>query len=157
METFIWLEESSLALWVGESLWAYPFLLSLHVAGLAILVGIFVMLDLRLLGAFGQLRVAALLPVIRFAWVGFLVNAVSGALLFTSQASYFITSTPFLLKISMIFAGAVLAAIIQRSLRTSRDSATGEWSISGGTRVVAALSLAMWIGAIVTGRLIAYL
>jgi len=157
VETFIWLEESPVALWVGGSLWAYPLLLSLHIAGLAILAGIFIMLDLRLLGAFGQLRIDSLLPVVRFAWIGFVVNAVSGALLFTSQASYFVTSTPFLLKISMIFAGAVLAAVIQRTLRLARESGDGEWSISSGTKAVAALSLALWVGAIVTGRLIAYL
>lgn len=157
MGLFEWLEETSVALWVGESLWAYPFMLSLHVVGLAILVGVFVMLDLRLLGSFKAIRIDSFLPVVKFAWVGFLVNAISGAFLFTSQATFFVTSTPFLLKISMIFVGAILAAVIQSRLREARAAADGEWVISGGTKVVAALSLAMWMGAIVTGRLIAYL
>lgn len=156
MESLYWLEETPLALWVGESLWAYPFLLSLHVVGLAILVGIFVMLDMRLLGSFSKIRIDSFLPAVKFAWIGFVLNALSGALLFTSQASYFITNRPFLIKISMIFAGAILAAIIQRKLRDAKD-ADGNWNITGGTKTVAALSLTMWIGAIITGRLIAYL
>lgn len=131
-------------------------MLSLHVVGLAILVGVFAMLDLRLLGSFKEMRIDSFLPVVKFAWVGFLVNAVSGAFLFTSQATVFVTSTLFLLKIAMIFVGAILAAIIQSRLRDARDATSGEWAISGGTKAVAALSLAMWIGAIVTGRLIAY-
>lgn len=143
-------------MWVGESLWGDPFVLSLHVVGLAILVGVFAMLDLRLLGSFKEMRIDSFLPVVKFAWVGFLVNAVSGAFLFTSQATVFVTSTLFLLKIAMIFVGAILAAIIQSRLRDARDATSGEWAISGGTKAVAALSLAMWIGAIVTGRLIAY-
>lgn len=157
MEILYWLEETPLAIMVGESLWVYPFLLSLHVVGLATLVGIFAMLDLRLLGSFGQIRIGSLLPVIRFAWFGLVVNAVSGALLFTSQASYFVTSIPFLLKISMIFVGAILAVIIQRRLREAQNESSGEWEISGGTRIVAVLSLMMWLGAIIAGRLIAYL
>jgi len=157
MGPFEWLENTSVALWVGESLWAYPFMLSLHGIGLAILVGVFVMLDLRLLGSFKEIRVDSFLPVLKLAWVGFVVNAISGAFLFTSQASYFITSTPFLLKIAMIFVGAILAAIIQSRLRNARDATSGEWMIDGSTKIVAALSLAMWMGAIVTGRLIAYL
>lgn len=157
MGPFERLENTSIALWVGESLWAYPFLLSLHVVGLAILVGIFVMLDLRLLGSFKQIRVESFLPVMKFAWLGFLLNAVSGTLLFTSQASYFVTNTPFLLKISMILVGAILAAIIQSRLRDARDLTSAEWSPGSGTKVVAALSVASWMGAIVTGRLIAYL
>lgn len=157
MDLFTWLEETPLAITVGESLWVYPFLLSLHVTGLAILVGIFAMLDLRLLGSFGQIRIGSLLPVIRFAWIGLAINALSGALLFTSQASYFVTSAPFLLKISMIVIGAALAVVIQRRLREARDESSGEWTISGGTKAVAVLSLAMWLGAIIAGRLIAYL
>jgi len=153
MGLFERIEDSAVAVWVGESLWGYPFLLSLHVVGLAILVGTFVMLDLRLLGRFEQIRVVSFLPAIKFAWSGFFVNAVSGALLFSSQASHFVTSTPFLLKISMIFVGAVLALMIQRQLKGASDS---NWTISGSTKAIAALSLAMWLGAIINGRLIAY-
>ncbi len=156
METMYWLEETPLALWVGESLWAYPFLLSLHVMGLAILAGVFIMLDMRLLGSFRQIRIDSLLPAVRFAWIGFVLNAMSGALLFTSQASYLITNRPFLIKITMIFIGVILAAIIQRRLRDA-GAAGVDRAISGGTKAVAAVSLTMWIGAIVTGRLIAYL
>lgn len=156
MESMYWLEETPLALWVGESLWAYPFLLSLHVVGLAILAGVFIMLDMRLLGSFSGIRIDSLLPTVRFAWIGFVLNAISGVLLFTSQASYFITNRPFLIKISMIFIGVILAAIIQRKLRDARD-ASGAWAITGGTKTIAAVSLTMWVGAIITGRLIAYL
>lgn len=111
MGAFEWLENTSIALWVGESLWAYPIMLSLHVVGLAILVGVFVMLDLRLLGSFKDIRVDSFLSVVKFGWVGFLVNAISGTFLFTSQATVFVTNTLFLLKISMIFVGAILAAL----------------------------------------------
>ena len=157
MGPFEWLENTSVALWVGESLVGYPLMISLHAVGLAILVGIFVMLDLRLLGSFKGIRIDSFLPVMKFAWVGFLINAISGTFLFTSQASYFITNRQFLLKISMILVGAILAAIIQSRLRDAQDVSSGEWIISGGTKAIAAISLLMWAGAMITGRLIAYL
>ena len=157
MGLFEWLENTSVALWVGESLWAYPFLLSLHVIGLAVLAGIFMMLNLRLLGAFSGIRTDSFLPVMKFAWLGFVVNAVSGALLFSSQAGFFVTNTPFLLKISMIFVGVILAAVIQGRLRAARSTSTDANSSASGMTVLACFSLAMWLGAIVTGRLIAYL
>lgn len=148
MGIFQSLEGTAVALWVGESLWAYPFLLSMHAVGLAIIVGVVVMLNLRLLGSFKGLQVEGFLPVMKFAWAGFVVNAVSGAFLFSSQASYFVTSTPFLLKIGFVFVGAVMAGIIQNKIRNSEGSSC---------RALAAVSLVAWIGAIVTGRLIAYL
>ena len=148
MEMLYWIEETAIALWVGESLWAYPLLLSLHVVGLAVIVGVVVMLDLRLLGLFKGLQVDSFLPLMKFAWVGFLINAMSGLLLFSSQASYFVTNVPFLLKISLIFAGAVITGILQHKIRNPKGA---------GSRALAVISLVAWIGAIVNGRLIAYL
>jgi hypothetical protein len=113
---FEWLENTSVALWVGESLWAYPFMLSLHVVGLAIVVGILSMVDFKLLGGFKGIRVGSFLPLLKFAWIGFLINAVSGLFLFSSQASYFVTSTTFLTKLACIFVGAILTKVMQGQL-----------------------------------------
>ena len=88
---FIWLENTPIALWVSLSLYAYPLLLSLHIVGLATVVGIFSMRDLRLLGLFPELQATSFVPLGKLAAAGFTLNAISGFLLFTSQASIFIT------------------------------------------------------------------
>ncbi|MDP6653671.1 MAG: hypothetical protein QGF90_16445 [Gammaproteobacteria bacterium] len=44
---FAWLESTQVAQWVGLSLLAYPMLLSIHVVGLAMVVGLFSIRDLR--------------------------------------------------------------------------------------------------------------
>ena len=152
------LENSAVALWVGESLYGYPFMLALHAVGLSIVVGIFVIRDLRLLGLFPGISYASIDSLKKLAWTGFLVNAISGCFLFTSQATTFISSTPFLLKISMIFLAAICAAIIQNRMR---DEASA-WDSSGSSAVglvkaLAFVSLLLWMGAIVSGRLVAYL
>lgn len=152
------LENSAVATWVGESLYGYPFLLSLHAVGLAIVVGIFAMRDLRLLGLFTGISYASIDSLKKLAWTGFAINAVSGCFLFTSQATMFVHSTPFLLKISMIFLAAVCAAIIQNRMRDEAPA----WDSSGiaavrSVKAIAALSLTLWTGAIISGRLVAYL
>ncbi len=155
---FARLEETSLALWVGESLWGYPLMLSLHVVGLAIVVGLFAMRDLRLFGWFDGIAHTSLTGLIKFGWIGFIVNALSGAALFSSQATTFIESTPFLLKIGAIFLAAICAAVIQN--RSRHDAAAwdaGDAAPPASVRAVAALSLTLWMSAIVSGRLIAYL
>ena len=154
---FEWLENTAVAIWVGESLWGYPIMLGLHVVGLAIVVGIFVMRDLRLLGMFPGISYRSLDSLRRLGWSGFVINAISGCLLFTSQATNFVSSTPFLLKISMIFLAAICAAVIQSGMRENAAA----WDDSGGPgpgiRAVAMLSIALWSGAIISGRLVAYL
>lgn len=151
------LENSAVALWVGGSLYGYPSLLALHAVGLAVVVGIFSMRDLRLLGLFPGVPVTVFLPLGKLGWAGFVVNAVSGVLLFTSQAVTFVGNTAFLLKIGFIVSGMVMAGIIQSRLRRELASATGPAVISNSTRAIAALSLSLWAGAIIAGRLIAYI
>ena len=152
-----WLETSPVGDWVALSLYAYPLLLSLHIVGLAVVVGIFSMRDLRLLGVVSGLQPSAFLSLSRLAWIGFTLNAISGLLLFTSQATVFASSVPFLLKISFITAGMVLAGVIQSRLRAESDSNRNTVAISGPTKALALASLFLWVSAIVAGRLIAYL
>ena len=154
---FAALENSSVAMWVALSLWAYPVLLSFHIVGLAIVVGIFSMRDLRLLGFFRGLQPAAFLPLSKLAWVGFIINAVSGILLFTSQAVTFVSSVPFLVKIGCIILGMIMAGVIQSRLRSELAGATENIEISSSTRSIAMVSLFVWAVAIIAGRLIAYL
>jgi hypothetical protein len=143
-----WLENTSVAEWVNTSLWAYPFWLSLHVIGLAMVAGIFLVRDLRLLGLFEGLDPRLFVDLGRVALVGFVVNAASGLFLFVAQASTFVSSTPFLVKISCIAIGLVVARVIQSRLRTGLAA--------GPTRLLAVVSLMSWVAAIVAGRLIAY-
>lgn len=154
---FATLETTGLATWVAVSLWGYPMMLSLHVVGLAIVVGIFSMRDLTLLGLFPGIRPSAFLGISKLAWLGFSVNAVSGFALFASQATVFVTSVPFLVKIGCIVAGMVLAGVIQSRLRNETSLGDSIAAISKSTKIIASISLVFWAAAIIAGRLIAYI
>jgi len=153
---FDWIEGTLIAQWVSLSLYAYPLLLSIHIVGLAVVVGIFMMRDLRLMGYFRGLDPVAFLSLGRIAWIGFFFNAVSGVMLFTSQAVTFSGNTAFLIKIAFILVGMALAVIIHSRLRND-EMATDKGEISRSTRTVAVCSLLTWTGAIIAGRLVAYI
>ena len=145
----VWIENTSLALWVGTSLWAYPILLSAHITGLAIIVGILAMRDFHLLGFINGVTEANFLELKNLAYCGFLINVISGIMLFSSQASYLSTNLPFLLKLFFIGSGMLLASKIYKKIEKN----TGRTS----TKILAILSLFSWFGAITAGRLIAYI
>ena len=158
MPVFEWLETTALGIWVGESLWGYPIMLGSHAIGLAIVVGIFVMLDLSMLRVIRGVSFNAFLSLFRLAWMGLIVNAISGSALFTSQATTFIESAPFLIKISAVISGVIIGIFIQRRLRSrAADLDNADTNIDSSATALAALSLVCWIGAIFAGRLIAYL
>ena len=145
----VWIENTSLALWVGTSLWAYPVLLSAHITGLAVIVGIIAMRDFHLLGFINGVTEANFLELKKLAYCGFLVNGISGIMLFSSQASYLSTNLPFLAKLFFIASGMLLASKIYKKIEKN----TGRTS----TKILAILSLFSWFGAITAGRLIAYI
>jgi len=150
------LESSSLAIWVAESYYGYPIVLGLHAIGLAIVVGLLIFVDLRLLNLLGDIRLSAMLAPMKLAWYGFLINALSGFALFSSQATSIIYSAPFLIKIGLVFLGALLAFHIQRQVARNLDG----WENGAQPAMIkatASISLLCWMGAIIAGRLIAYL
>ena len=87
MGLFTWLEESGLAEWVRMSSIGYPTVITLHAIGMAIMVGLCVIVDLRLLGKFEGVPYEALQRLLPVAWVGFLINTLSGSGLFVAQAT----------------------------------------------------------------------
>ena len=157
MAFFTWLQDTPFAHWVASdpSLLAYPTILTLHTVGMAIVVGTCVVIDLRLLGIGGDIPLAALGAAPRLVWVGFLINAATGLALFTTDAEHKATQTVFFVKLSLIF----LALAVYGRIRTLvfRSPTALAAPISSEVRALAILSLVLWTGATVAGRLMAYL
>ena len=147
------MEASGLATWVRESpsIWAYPTILTLHSIGLGIVVGASVVIDLRLIGrarALEMVDLSALFPVI---WWAFAVNALTGVLLFMSDATRKSAQPIFFVKLGCI-AVALAATLRARSMLIDLG-ASGDHA----PKTIAVASLVLWLGAIAAGRLMAYL
>jgi len=151
------LEASAFAEWVRTSFVGYPALLTLHSIGMSIMVGLVAVVSLRLVGKFERIPYSSLEKMLVLAWVGFAINLISGLAIFTSQATFYITSGPFLLKLAAVLVGAGLAAYMQPILKREAAGWANRGSIPGGVRNLAFVSLALWSVAIVTGRFTAYL
>lgn len=147
------MEASGLGTWVRESpsIWAYPTILTLHSIGLGIVVGASMIIDLRLIGrarAIELVDLSALFPVI---WWAFAVNALTGVLLFIADATRKSGQPIFFVKLGCI----VLALVVTRRARSmvAGSAAAGD----AAQKIVAIVSLVLWLGAIAAGRLMAYL
>lgn len=152
MEFLTWLEESGVGVWIRESLWGYPIVLSSHAVGMAIVVGVVTMIDIRVLGFAPKIPISSFNSLFTLTWAGFALNFISGCLLFTGDPVKFYNNTPFRIKITLIILGMISVWLL---LRAVRDTDTGKCSTKA--RVIAAFSLLFWFGAITAGRLTAYL
>lgn len=153
-----WLENTGFGQFIASSAWANLALLCFHAVGMGVVVGILWMLDLRVLGFPKSLPFTAFRPLMRLAWLGFLVNAASGILMFSGEATRFIINTDFQLKMLLIVLGGLSVLILQRSLRAAARNPEGSETlvVSPGVKVVAAFSFLFWLGVILFGRQIAY-
>ena len=150
-----WLESTSLALWLRESpsIWALPTVLTLHTAGMAVLVGTSWMLDLRLLGVGRHVPLSAYRWVFPTLAVGLFVNLVTGVLLFIKDPTTWGTAMPFLVKMVLVVA-SVATLVPVRSLVLRSDEGP---DVSRNVRLLAIASILAWTGAVTAGRLLAYL
>ena len=159
------IEGLALATWARESpsIWAYPTILTLHTVGLAIVVGVNVVVDLRLLGCAPRIPFHALRALFPIMWWGFAINFASGLLLFMADATTKSGQQVFYVKLALIVLALVVARTVSKRLRRQDASSPAEAGRDIGNaagshlRILAVLSLFLWAGAIVAGRLMAYL
>ena len=150
-----WLQGTWVGTTVAESLWGYPLFETMHTIGMALLIGSLGLINLRVLGYKVELPILGTRDLLPLAWLGFTINAISGAALFVSDAVYFFSSYTFRIKMLLIILGGINAALL--SGRIFREARVGETVIpTPGTKAIAASSLVFWLGAVIAGRLIAY-
>lgn len=150
-------ESTALATWLRSSAWGYPAVETVHIWGLALLVGAAVAFDLRLLGVASLLPVDGvarfLLPVAR---IGFGVAVVSGLVLFIMQAQTFAVMPLFFVKMGAVAIAVANTMIFHRGIFTSVSGWSHASRTPRGARVAAVVSLVCWTLALVCGRFLAY-
>jgi len=153
-----WLQKTSLAINIRDSLLLFPLLESAHVIGLAIVVGTVVIIDLRLLGLATTHRSFSRLGADTLPWtlVGFAVAAITGVLMFTTNAAVYFHNTWFRAKVVLLALAALNAIAFELTARRR----IGEWDLARSAppaaRLLATVSLVIWISVIVAGRMIGF-
>jgi hypothetical protein len=138
--------------------WAYGVVNLVHIVGVATLFGSVLVLDLRLLGLWRRVPLAALeLPTVTLAVCGFSVAALSGITLLSTNGSEYLGNPFLIIKFSAIGLGLLNAVSVQFlpawRARAREPYAPGQRLALG---VVGATSLACWLGAVAAGRMIGY-
>jgi len=155
------LEASGLGQAMRQWLWLYPSVETVHIVGIGLLFGSIAVLDLRLLGLSRTISVRTLAKhVLPWTAASFLLIVPSGLMMFTAHASEFIDSPVFVLKMCLIMAAGLNAALFHTVVFRTADVWDAEdmrkLPPPPSARVSAVLSLLIWISVIACGRLLAY-
>jgi len=117
-------------------------------------VGVAAAIDLRILGFAPAIPLAPLERFLPVLWMGFWINAITGAVLFAVDATAKAASPDFLIKMAFIALGLINLRLIRT--RVFRDPDLDTRPLTTQAKVLAGASLFFWLGAIVSGRLLAY-
>jgi hypothetical protein len=153
----VWLETSGFAVAMRQWLWLYPIVEILHILGFVVLVGAAFMFDARLLGGSRALPVTGMeRHLLRWARWSLVVIVPTGVSMFVAHATEMAANPVFILKLSLLGAAGVNAAVFHRVPFRSVSAWDVEVVAPGLARLAAALSLVLWTGVIACGRLLAY-
>ena len=158
MDLCTWLEQSGLGTSIRDSEWLFPVIETIHIFGIVLLVGATSDLDLSLLGwTYRDKSVSKMawrfLP---WAWVGFIIQLITGALLFVSEATKMYGNPGFEIKMVLIVVAGINALVFHSMAYQS----VGKWENDPvgplSARVAGLISIILWFGIVAAGRWIAY-
>ena len=150
------LSDSTLAAALRGSATLYLLVTAAHILGIALLIGAILPLDLRLAGAFPRTPLPAIAPLLRgTALAGLTLATLTGAVLFSANPAEYLTNPAFRLKLLLLAAAVLNAALVTRSPAWARV-------LSGDPpaphlRAMAVLSAILWVATLLAGRWIGFL
>ncbi len=151
-----WLGSTPLSVAIQSRLWLTPLLQTIHITMIGIVFVSMLNVALRVLG---QLRTDEPLVAVwqRFSpwcWSALAVMAAAGLVLVIGEPVRQATALSFWLKMSLLAIGVASAVFFGRTVRATAGGP--ERASSGGARVVAIVTVVLWLAIIFLGRSIAY-
>ncbi|HEY8054090.1 MAG TPA: DUF6644 family protein [Steroidobacteraceae bacterium] len=152
------LQDTSIATAIREGATLFPWIECVHVLALTVVIGSIAIVDLRLIGLTSRDRgvaqvTAAVLPI---TWSMFACAAISGGLLFSSNATVYGHNRYFQIKMALLLVAGVNMSVYH--LFMSSDVQT--WRTPAVTplraRICGTVSLCLWIAIVASGRWIGF-
>jgi len=144
-----WLQNNSFIALMNGTAWTAAALEIVHYFSMFILVGSMVIVDLRVLGLVGRRQDATQLADRLFPWIwaSLALNVLSGFFMFAGTATAYYRNDIFYDKMTVFLLAIVANIIVQKKMRTwNQLPAMPAWA-----KLVAVVSIGLWIGAIIAG------
>jgi hypothetical protein len=144
------LQDNSIIVTLNSTGWMAAGLEIVHYFSMFVLVGSIAMVDLRVMGLAGQQQSATKIAQRLFPWMwaALALNFLSGFFMFAGIAASYIPNSLFQMKMWVILAAVVFGIIVQWKV-PAWDKLP---AMPIGAKLVAAVSLLLWVGAILAGN-----
>jgi hypothetical protein len=154
---FAAIEASGFGAAIRQSRWLYMIANVGHIVSLMVFAGAVAVMDLRMAGALSATSPGYVLKAARrVAIVGFAGLVLSGAFLFTAEASHVIVNRVFQIKLGLIALALLNVALFEILIAPKVKDLPPLTAMPSGARAGAIASIAIWTAVAICGRSIAY-
>ena len=154
-----WLSTTLPSVFIQEhNAWAIPTIQSIHIVGLAMVMGSVLIIDLRILGWAGMDQTLRQTTSRFGPWLtaSLWLLLATGMLMVIGEPVRELVTLSFWLKMTLVATGALVAAIFQKTLRQHEQHWEDTLVHRRSIKTLAILTFLIWVCIIVLGRLIAY-
>ncbi|HEX5108224.1 MAG TPA: DUF6644 family protein [Vicinamibacterales bacterium] len=154
-----WLSTTSPSVFIQEhNTWAIPAIQSIHIVGIALVMGSVLMIDLRIMGWAGTDQTLRQTTGRFGPWLtgSLWLMLGTGILMVIGEPVRELVTFSFWLKMTLVALGTLVAVIFQRTLRRSEQQWEDRLVRRSSIRAMAIFTFLVWAFIIVLGRLIAY-
>ena len=153
-----YLENSRLADNIRENDLLFPFIESVHVLSICLVVGSILAVDLRLLGLASIRRSVSRVThgILPLTWCAFVVAVASGGLLFISNATKYLGNGFFIAKLFLIGAAGLNMMIFHAISAKDLPRWENESRLPLPARLAGGLSILLWVAVVACGRWIGF-
>ena len=153
-----YLENSRLADNIRENDLLFPFIKSVHVLSICLVVGSILAVDLRLLGLASIRRSVSRVThgILPLTWCAFVVAVASGGLLFISNATKYLGNGFFIAKLFLIGAAGLNMMIFHAISAKDLPRWENESRLPLPARLAGGLSILLWVAVVACGRWVGF-
>lgn len=152
-----WLQATALSQLIVSNTWIWPAAETLHFIGLALLLGIVGLLDLRLIGFFRPAPIAAIRELVPFAMAGFAVNTVTGVIFFVGHPEQYVHNVAWWLKVASLAVAGLNAALFEVAVWPRLQAATHAADDTPlEAKAIGVVSIVAWLGVLYWGRMLPF-
>jgi hypothetical protein len=152
-----WVKTSAASNWINQSTWIWPLCEILHFIGLSLLLGVTGFFDLRLMGFFRRIPVAAARDLMPLALAGFAINLITGVVFLIGLPEQYAHNRMWWFKIGFIVLAGLNALLYETALSQKVLALGPAADTPRSVKLIGLVSLASWLAVLYCGRMLPFL
>ena len=153
----VWLKSTSVAKAMTMTPFLWPLCETLHFVGLALLIGGAGLIDLRLMGFFKTIPLAAVTQVRKWAALGVAINVVTGSLFFIGAPDQYISNPAWYAKLAFLAVAIINVAIFETTQGKRMLALAAGEDTPASFKVAGAVSMGSWFLVLYFGRMLPFI